>query len=69
MESRLTFARLTIAPDGGLAIMIAECCFSSLGLDAIGAGLSSSEDLSAEAVLLANRRRRIVVVSFDAFFF
>jgi phosphoribosylformylglycinamidine synthase len=48
--------------DGGLAVTIAECCFSSLGRDAIGAKLElSSGELSAEALLFSESPSRIVV--------
>ena len=41
---------------------IAECCFSSLGRDAIGAEIRlSSEGLSTEAVLYSESPSRIVV--------
>ena len=51
--------------DGGLAVTIAECCFSSLGRDAIGAEIRlSSEGLSTEAVLYSESPSRIVI-SFD----
>jgi phosphoribosylformylglycinamidine synthase len=48
--------------DGGLAVAIAECCFSSLSRDAIGADIKlSSEDLSTEALLFSESPSRIVV--------
>jgi len=48
--------------DGGLAVAIAECCFSSLGKRAIGAEIElKSKDLSAEAVLFGETPSRIVV--------
>jgi phosphoribosylformylglycinamidine synthase len=48
--------------DGGLAITIAECCFSSLGRDAVGAEIDlTSSDLSADAVLFSESPSRIVV--------
>ncbi len=51
--------------DGGLAVTIAECCFSSLGRLAVGAevGLESG-DLSTEALLFGETPSR-VVISFD----
>jgi len=52
--------------DGGLAVAIAECCFSSLGRDAIGATIKlESGDLPAEALLFGETPSRIVV-SFSA---
>jgi phosphoribosylformylglycinamidine (FGAM) synthase-like enzyme len=48
--------------DGGLAIAIAECCFSSLGRDAIGSRIElSSGGLSSEALLFGESPSRIVV--------
>ena len=48
--------------DGGLAVAIAECCFSSLGKRAIGAEIELKiKDLSAEAVLFGETPSRIVV--------
>jgi phosphoribosylformylglycinamidine synthase len=48
--------------DGGLAVAIAECCFSSLGRDAIGAEIKlDSTDLSTEALLFGESPSRIVV--------
>jgi phosphoribosylformylglycinamidine synthase subunit PurL len=48
--------------DGGLAIAIAESCFSSLGRDGIGADIKlSSNGLSPEAVLFSESPSRIVV--------
>jgi phosphoribosylformylglycinamidine synthase len=52
--------------DGGIAVAIAECCFSSLGRDAIGAEIDlTSNGLSHEAVLFAETPSR-VVISFAA---
>ncbi|PYS99476.1 MAG: phosphoribosylformylglycinamidine synthase subunit PurL [Acidobacteria bacterium] len=52
--------------DGGLAVAIAECCFSSLGRDAIGAKIEiASKDLSSDALLFSESPSRIVV-SFTA---
>ncbi len=48
--------------DGGLAVTIAECCFSSLNREAIGANISlESNGLSNEAVLFAESPSRIVI--------
>src|SRR5690606_14908141 len=48
--------------DGGLAVALAECCFSSLGREAIGAKVDlSSNGLSKEAVLFAESPSRIVI--------
>ncbi len=47
--------------DGGLAVTIAECCFSSLGRSAVGAQIDlSNSDLSAEALLFGETPSRIV---------
>ena len=52
--------------DGGLAVTIAECCFSSLTREAIGATIQlDSEGLSTEALLFGETPSR-VVVSFAA---
>ncbi|MDI1241563.1 MAG: AIR synthase related protein, partial [bacterium] len=48
--------------DGGLAIAIAECCFSSLNREAIGANIElESNGLSKEAVLFGESPSRIVI--------
>lgn len=48
--------------DGGLAVAIAECCFSSLNREAIGAQIElSSDGLSKEAVLFGESPSRIVI--------
>jgi phosphoribosylformylglycinamidine synthase len=48
--------------DGGLAVTIAECCFSSLNREAIGANIElESNGLSKEAVLFAESPSRIVI--------
>ncbi len=48
--------------DGGLAVAIAESCFSSLGRHAIGAKINiANSDLSAEALLFGETPSRIVV--------
>jgi len=48
--------------DGGLAIAIAECCFSSLGREAIGARIElSSNGLSNESLLFGESPSRIVI--------
>lgn len=48
--------------DGGLAVTIAECCFSSLGRQAVGANIElESNGLSNEAVLFAESPSRIVI--------
>lgn len=48
--------------DGGLAVTIAESCFSSLGRDAIGAVFDLDVDgLSAESVLFGETPSRIVI--------
>ncbi len=50
--------------DGGLAVTLAECCFSSLGREALGAEVELEGDLSATAKLFSETPSRIVV-SFD----
>lgn len=48
--------------DGGLAVTIAESCFSSLGRDSVGADLTlSSGHLSVESLLFGESPSRIVV--------
>ena len=48
--------------DGGLAVAIAESCFSSLGRKAIGAAIRlESDDLSKESVLFGESPSRIIV--------
>lgn len=48
--------------DGGLAVAIAECCFSSLNREAIGANIRiESNGLSKEAALFAESPSRIVM--------
>lgn len=52
--------------DGGLAVAIAESCFSSLGRGAVGAEiLIDNTELSVEALLFGESPSRIVI-SFDA---
>ncbi|MFN0141596.1 MAG: phosphoribosylformylglycinamidine synthase subunit PurL [Pyrinomonadaceae bacterium] len=48
--------------DGGLAVTIAECCFSSLGRNAIGAEINlTNTDLSPEAIMFGETPSRIVI--------
>lgn len=48
--------------DGGLAIAIAECCFSSLGRKAIGAEINiKNNDLPVESLLFGETPSRIVI--------
>ncbi len=48
--------------DGGLAVAIAESCFSSLGREAVGADIKlESSDVSNEAVLFGESPSRIVI--------
>ena len=48
--------------DGGLAVAIAECCFSSLGRDALGADVTLDKNgLSSEALLFGETPSRIVI--------
>jgi phosphoribosylformylglycinamidine synthase subunit PurL len=51
--------------DGGLAVALAELCFSSLGREAIGASLDLTGTLAATTVLFSESPSRIVV-SFDS---
>jgi phosphoribosylformylglycinamidine synthase subunit PurL len=50
--------------DGGLAVTLAESCFSSPGRDAIGAGVDLKEGLGPTAQLFSESPSRIVI-SFD----
>ncbi|MGD9631153.1 MAG: phosphoribosylformylglycinamidine synthase subunit PurL [Pyrinomonadaceae bacterium] len=48
--------------DGGLAVAIAECCFSSLNRDAVGAQIElTSNGVSKEALLFGESPSRIVI--------
>jgi phosphoribosylformylglycinamidine synthase subunit PurL len=51
--------------DGGLAVTLAESCFSSLGRDAIGADVDLKGELGPTAMLFSESPSRIVV-SFDS---
>jgi phosphoribosylformylglycinamidine synthase len=51
--------------DGGLAVALAELCFSSLGRDAIGAQANLTGPLNATAQLFSESPSRIII-SFDA---
>lgn len=53
--------------EGGLAVAIAECCFSSLGRDAIGASIELAADISLEAALFGESPSRIVISFAPAF--
>jgi phosphoribosylformylglycinamidine synthase len=50
--------------DGGLAVALAECCFSSLGREAVGASVELGGEPGAAAQLFGETPSR-VVVSFD----
>jgi phosphoribosylformylglycinamidine synthase len=50
--------------DGGLAVALAELCFSSLGKEAIGAEVDLTGTLSATALLFSESPSRIII-SFD----
>jgi phosphoribosylformylglycinamidine synthase subunit PurL len=50
--------------DGGLAVALAESCFSSLGREAIGARVDLEETLSPTSLLFSESPSRIIV-SFD----
>ena len=48
--------------DGGLAVTVAECCFSSLGRKAVGAKIAlNNPDLSPESLLFGETPSRIVI--------
>jgi phosphoribosylformylglycinamidine synthase len=51
--------------DGGLAVALAELCFSSLGRQAIGAEVNLNETLNATTVLFSETPSRIII-SFDS---
>ena len=51
--------------DGGLAVTLAESCFSSLGREAIGADVDIEGELGPTALLFSESPSRIVI-SFDA---
>ena len=51
--------------DGGLAVTLAESCFSSLGRDAIGADVELKGEIGPTALLFSESPSRIVI-SFDA---
>ena len=51
--------------DGGLAVALAESCFSSLNREAIGADLNLTGTLPASGLLFAESPSRIVI-SFDS---
>jgi phosphoribosylformylglycinamidine synthase subunit PurL len=50
--------------DGGLAVALAECCFSSLGRDALGVTVTLDEGVSSAASLFGETPSR-VLVSFE----
>jgi phosphoribosylformylglycinamidine synthase len=52
--------------DGGLAVTLAECCFSSLGRDAIGASVDLESNGLANASLLFGESPSRIIVSFAA---
>jgi phosphoribosylformylglycinamidine synthase len=48
--------------DGGVAVALAECCFSSLGRKALGAEIEfSNKDISAEALLFGETPSRVII--------
>jgi len=51
--------------DGGLAVALAESCFSSLGRDAIGAEVDLKDEIGPTALLFSESPSRIVI-SFNA---
>jgi phosphoribosylformylglycinamidine synthase len=50
--------------DGGLAVALAECCFSSLGRESVGASVELNGEMAAAAHLFGETPSR-VVVSFE----
>ncbi|HEX6284787.1 MAG TPA: AIR synthase related protein, partial [Pyrinomonadaceae bacterium] len=50
--------------DGGLAVALAECCFSSLGKEAMGAEVDLKGSLNTTTVLFSESPSRIII-SFD----
>jgi len=51
--------------DGGLAVALAESCFSSLGREAIGAEVNLEGELNPTTLLFSESPSRIII-SFDA---
>ncbi|HKR22783.1 MAG TPA: phosphoribosylformylglycinamidine synthase subunit PurL, partial [Pyrinomonadaceae bacterium] len=47
--------------DGGLAVALAECCFSSLGREAIGAQVNIEGSLNATSLLFSESPSRIII--------
>src|SRR4030095_498032 len=47
--------------DGGLAVAIAECCFSTLSRDTIGAEIDLQSSLSTDSLLFGESPSRIIV--------
>ncbi|HST51667.1 MAG TPA: phosphoribosylformylglycinamidine synthase subunit PurL [Pyrinomonadaceae bacterium] len=47
--------------DGGLSVALAECCFSSLGRETVGASVELGGDLNAAAQLFGESPSRVVV--------
>jgi phosphoribosylformylglycinamidine synthase II len=47
--------------DGGLAVALAECCFSSLNHEAVGAAVSLPDSLSAASALFSESPSRIII--------
>ena len=47
--------------DGGIAVTLAECCFSSLGRDAVGAAIELDGELDDTTLLFSESPSRIVV--------
>jgi phosphoribosylformylglycinamidine synthase subunit PurL len=47
--------------DGGIAVTLAECCFSSLGRDAVGAAIELDGELDDPTLLFSESPSRIVV--------
>jgi phosphoribosylformylglycinamidine synthase len=47
--------------DGGLAVALAECCFSSLNRQAVGADIELTDTLSTNALLFGETPSRIII--------
>jgi phosphoribosylformylglycinamidine (FGAM) synthase-like enzyme len=47
--------------DGGLAVALAECCFSSLNHEAVGADISLRESLPPTSMLFSESPSRIII--------
>ncbi|MGH9897474.1 MAG: AIR synthase-related protein, partial [Pyrinomonadaceae bacterium] len=52
------------AAEGGLAVALCECCFSSLNRERVGANIELKESLHSAAILFGETPSRIII-SFD----